>query len=175
MQNIVAFTVQQPRDLALVPNCGALGHEADLARLTDKRKLHEYEIKVSRSDFLADRRKRKTLKFDRVESYARYGRLPHYFWYAVLAGVATEDDLPDHAGLIVVDPDRNRAAVVRKAKLLHKEAVTNRAVEYLMRGQRLRYWQERDGINPTRDQKELERRQMREYREREKRRREARP
>lgn len=177
MQNIVAFAVQQPRDLALVPNCGALGHEADLARLTDKRMLHEIEIKVSRSDFLADRKKVKRYKLDHPEHFASVGgraRVPHYFWYAVLADVATVDDLPKYAGLIVVDPRRNRARVERRATLLHKEPLPDRAVDYLLRGQALRYWQERDGINPTREQKELERRQMREWREREKRRREAR-
>jgi hypothetical protein len=165
MQNIVAATVQQARDLALVPNCGALGHEADLLRITDRRQVHEIEIKISRSDFLADRRKTKNLKLDKrwADIYARRGRLPHYFWYAVLADVASSEELPDHAGLIVVEG--SEAKVLRPAKRIHKEALSDRVFEYALRGQRLRYWQERDGINPLREARERRREIERQYRE----------
>jgi hypothetical protein len=163
MQNIVAAAVQQARDLALVPNCGALGHEADLLRITDKRQVHEIEMKISRSDFLADRKKFTHFKLDRADTYARLGRLPHYFWYAVLAGIADVEDLPDHAGLIVVEG--SEAKLLRQAKRIHKEPLPDRVFEYALRGQRLRYWQERDGINPVREARERRREIERQYRE----------
>lgn len=163
MQNIVAATVQQARDLALVPNCGALGHEADLLRITEKRVVHEIEIKITRPDFLADRKKPKLFKLGHVDIYARLGHLPHFFWYAVLAGVTGAEDLPEHAGLIVVEG--SAAKVVRQAKRIHKEPLGDCVFEYALRGQRLRYWQERDGVNPLREERLRVREAQRQYRE----------
>jgi hypothetical protein len=175
-QNIVADLVRQPRDLAIVPNCQALGHEADLLRLTEKLVVHEYEIKLSRSAFLADARKYTRTKMWHPDLYGRHAalRVPHHFWYAVLTGVATADDLPEYAGLIVIDG--STARVERRSTRLHDEPAQDRVVRYLHRGLTIRYWQERDGVNPARDRREAQRAEQREwrrlYRERERQRRE---
>lgn len=69
--------------------------ESDVISLTKKDYLVEYEIKTSRPDFLADRRKSKW-KFYKFN----YNKAPKYFYYVLPKNTAKIEELPDFAGLI---------------------------------------------------------------------------
>lgn len=60
--------------------------------------IHEFEIKVSRADFLADLRKPKHSRFNngRFSDY----RIPNYFTYVLPAGIAKRYEVPYYAGLM---------------------------------------------------------------------------
>lgn len=82
-----------------VPNVFFFGEknktESDIVEVTKTGYLVEYEVKTSRSDFLADRRKSKWsfYKFN-------YHKAPKYFYYILPKGTAKVEELPDFAGLV---------------------------------------------------------------------------
>lgn len=56
--------------------------------------ISEYEIKVSRADFLRDKKKLRA----KIYGNERPGNKPNYFWYVTAPGIITEEDLPSYAG-----------------------------------------------------------------------------
>jgi len=98
------------------------GWEADIAAVTKTNFVHEIEIKVSRSDFLADFKKhayhRDIAKHDRMSSRMHGNEIsspdndwrirkglkpqsiwtPNYFWFASPLGILKAEDIPEHAG-----------------------------------------------------------------------------
>lgn len=77
----------------------------------------EVEIKISRSDFLADFKKPKhnLLKL-KPKDYEK--SVANRFYFAVPEGLITKEEVPDYAGLIYVK--KYRCEVVKKAPLNHK-------------------------------------------------------
>lgn len=109
--------------------------EADVFGISAAGHMYEYEIKVSRSDFLADL-KNKQYKHrllstrDAVHTLDKWkkGRrtneaydlicLPNRFYYACPYALITETELPDYAGLVYID-DHNKYIEIVSAPLLH--------------------------------------------------------
>lgn len=118
--------------------------ECDVARIMPSGRWHEYEIKLSKSDFLADRNKLAThglgrdkhSKIKHLELYAASEKGPNNFWYVMPESVADQVEIPQFAGLILVHEYQNRICInVKKdAPLLHKAkadfAVPERNVFY---------------------------------------------
>ena len=107
--------------------------------MTKTHLVHEFEIKISRSDFLADFKKREYhpqngTKHERMaerkhgwapppDAYEiKHGLLksplwtPNYFWFCAPKGILRADDIPEYAGFIefesryIVPPWRNAYA-----------------------------------------------------------------
>lgn len=156
MQDRLALFVSQQSDLLMVPNVGALGTGVrDLLRVTKDGRVWEYEIKISKADYRRD-----TGKLAHVYMQSAWQKLgdlfsepvrtkgvgkgylfcPHRFYYAVPEGLLEGEEVPEYAGIIEVGQFVQQ---VRPAKLLHEESTPKRTLHYLMRGQRLRYWQSR--------------------------------
>ena len=113
------------------------GWEADVAAATKTGLIHEFEIKVSRSDFLADFKKNEYHpNISKHERMARrlHGKeldcpdndfrksrgwvplrawTPNYFWFCSPIGILKADDIPNHTGWLefefryVTPPYRN--------------------------------------------------------------------
>jgi len=86
------------------------GWEADVAALTKTGFCHEFEIKVSRSDFLADFAKGgyhgdKRNKHERMKAriHEKGCWIPNYFWFCSPIGVLKETDIPDYAGWFEIE------------------------------------------------------------------------
>lgn len=136
------------RELAF-PNIDVYGNESDWLSVTGAGYADEYEVKASRSDFLADRRKSRHLRYTHRATWRAdhgltvndgYGQpdrpftsirgpyppevlMPNRFWYVAPFGLLTAADLPDYAGLVEVREDKNGGhylSVFRRAPLLHK-------------------------------------------------------
>ena len=133
------------------PNLTPLYHwEADLVSSTKAGLLHEYEIKVSRADFLADAKKiekhsdlvhrylngskpRTQPRNDYERMLIKAGlsiptaRTPNYFWYAVNGFEVEAREVVDYAGLLRViwreRCGRHVVEVVRTAPRLHRGKV----------------------------------------------------
>lgn len=88
--------------------------ENDVLSLNDSGYLVEFEVKISRSDFLADRKKTRFFHYDKQASIAY---TPNRFYYAVPAGLVGRDELPWFAGLVYVG---EKIEVVRAAPMMHK-------------------------------------------------------
>lgn len=74
----------------------------------------EFEIKISRRDFHADKLKYKWQFFEMKSEK----HIPNYFYYVCPEGLIKESELKDYMGLIYFANDE--LTVIKKAKLIHK-------------------------------------------------------
>lgn len=132
----------------IVPNCGVFGWEADLVSATQRGYGHEYEIKISKADFKADKKKRawsskgKGSKAQALKNPVKYNPGPSYFWYAVPKGLIKKSEVPSHAGLIYVGK-KGKIEIIKKAPKLHSLKISTRQINYINRGLMIRYWKGR--------------------------------
>jgi hypothetical protein len=84
----------------MIPNVFYFYWESDVLMITRSRCIHEYEIKLTMSDFRADFKK--TYRhFCMKERTAKY---PAHFWYVCPPDVIPVDEVPEYAGLAYVVP-----------------------------------------------------------------------
>jgi len=89
--------------------------EIDVLSLNKNDYLTEYEVKVSRSDFKADFKKKKWKWYEqRIEAM-----ISNYFYYTCPEGMILENELPDFAGLIYATNEGLK--FIKKAPLPHKK------------------------------------------------------
>lgn len=89
--------------------------ESDFVAATMAGQVYEYEIKVSRRDFLKDRLKLR----NRIYTGEAPGLRPNRFWYVTPDAILTAEDIPSFAGWLVL---RNGVLEqVRRAPLLHRD------------------------------------------------------
>ena len=115
--------------------CENFGHtvcEMDVASLSKSDMLLEFEVKISRSDFLADKNKRKKYGLAKFEMYSQpFGheeRCPNYFYYVCPEGLIDKDEVPLFAGLFYYNLDK-KMVLVKSPKRIHK--VPSKRVEIL--------------------------------------------
>jgi len=89
--------------------------ESDAVAATMAGQVIEYEIKVSRADYMRDRFKLR----NKIYSGEKPGDRPNRFYYATLAGIITEADLPAWAGWFELLG--GKLTLRRKAPRLHKD------------------------------------------------------
>ena len=109
--------------------------EADVFGISKAGQMYEYEIKVSKSDFLADfknkQHKHNLLKERKaLHTYKRWERgkmtdetydiinLPNRFYYVCPAGLIGLSEIPDYAGLIYIS-DAGLCVEIKLAPILH--------------------------------------------------------
>ena len=140
VQDVVYAWCYRAKHEITVPNCGSVwGPEADVVSMTKSRLGHAFEIKVSRSDWLAELRhirgacnchggRYDCAKQDRAKTLAdakaialeaermaakgsNCGGLvpPSYFWVVTAPGIVQDGELPEYAGLMEVEPFRHGA------------------------------------------------------------------
>lgn len=123
LQVAVATYMVKKGHEAVCENFGHTVFEMDIASLTKSGMLMEFEVKVSRSDFLADKNKRKKYGLSKFEMYSKplgyESRCPNYFFYVCREGLIKKDEIPPFAGLLYVN-EENRIGLIKKAKRLHR-------------------------------------------------------
>lgn len=105
-----------------------------------------YEVKISKSDFKADFKKdRHKLLLNRLtqdpdNKYIRLGLLPKYVYYVINGFEIDKSELPDYAGLMIVD-SRGFASMKVQAPVLWKEKVSEKRLMnmYKIMGRRYIY------------------------------------
>jgi len=93
-----------------------LNHEMDVMSISKSGMMYEFEVKISRSDFKADFKKRKQLYFKDIKSNKE--RLPNYFSYVCLEGLINKNEIPDWSGLYYLK--EGLVVEILKPKCLHK-------------------------------------------------------
>jgi hypothetical protein len=148
----------------MIPNC-YLGHdnECDLLAIRKSGFADEFEIKCSRSDFLADRKKRVQYREPTRDEYLNGGgwhsrndtdcpwtmnKLEwlatgdspiNHFWYVTTEGLIQADDLPEFAGWIEVLSD-SRLRIKRSPQKLSRAKMDFETRFKLARKASYRYW-----------------------------------
>jgi hypothetical protein len=138
------------------PNCYWTGHEADLLVVHASLRLIDVEIKISRSDLVADRKKRKWWASWPVET-GRVGDVPRRWppriwkhYYAMPAHVWRRElaaEIPPDSGVLAVEADVvmgrqvYRVAAVKRAKPCRDaEQIGASDAVKIARLASLRYW-----------------------------------
>jgi len=110
--------------------------ESDIIVITESDYIWEIEIKISRSDFFADYKK-KTPVFRKsgdffvpVQTISKHEaiekklvKIPNRFYFATPGGLVDKSELPEHAGLIEIIS--GGIYETKKAPLLHREKEIN--------------------------------------------------
>lgn len=140
------------------PNAYLFEWESDFISVTRAGLVHEFEIKVSRSDYLADFKKHKharqvlqTGKMKIVSHVPGWTReydcaRPNYFWYVIPEGLVHVEEIPDYAGLLTVvwldlyDGPLPVLSEKKRAPRLHREKATDRQLLQLGQKAVFRYW-----------------------------------
>ena len=153
----------------MIPNCFTQhDNEADLFAVRKSGLSDEFEIKVTRSDLLNDKKKivhvRSWNENSKTEFYEwaqhnknwdkrkptpvqkfKYDALTsgdlscNYFWYVLADGIGGVEDIPDFAGLIIVK-ECGRIRVIRHPQKLKKDKLTFEERYQIARKIQFRYW-----------------------------------
>ena len=134
--------------------------ESDFIRVTRSGYIHEFEIKMTRSDFTADFRKthgwgnenkHELLAADRPmrlqydNTYAP-ASVPATFTFVTVEGIVGPDQIPDHAGWMEFSPTYDSYVAVQHRKKAPRNSaskkVTTQDIGGLMRSCMFRYWQQ---------------------------------
>lgn len=91
--------------------------ESDVFALSKSGIATEIEVKVSRSDYLADFKKQKHEFMKRPEEATI--RMPNRFYFACPEGMVFADEVPAYAGLIYTTQG-NWYKVIKKAPIIHR-------------------------------------------------------
>lgn len=138
----------------IVPNSCMFAWESDVVSVTRSGFTHEFEIKITRSDFKQDAKKERTrlLLDPTVTGYFHSHTVsrPNYFWYVTPEGMIAEAEVPDYAGLIyAMEPVVgyhlyfNTTKEIKPAQRIHREKITDAARQQLARSMTVRYWKQR--------------------------------
>lgn len=139
IQNALYYETLRKRHRLAVPNVHVLGWESDMVSVTKHDLLVEYEIKCSRSDFHADRKKiRHRILDGGVISDLERGAA--YFYYVTPRDLVTAAEVPWYAGLIYSHPVMQ---IVKRAPKLHDQKLRDSQRRWLERSLTARYWKRR--------------------------------
>lgn len=116
---IMRYAMEEKKHEITIPNITMFYRwEADVLSITKSLLVHEFEIKIAKSDYQRDHEKKYKHYCLSTEVLASH-MAPNYFWYATW-GFEIEE-LPPYAGWVAVVPDERKwkryaySVVVRKA------------------------------------------------------------
>lgn len=91
--------------------------EMDVASMTKSGLLWEFEVKISRSDFLSDKKK----KITKFEHYKMKNEqtAPNYFCYVCPEGLIKQEEVPIYSGLYYYHKD-GQISCIKSPKRIHK-------------------------------------------------------
>lgn len=137
IQMLMPWAMQ--RGHIVLPNVYFFNWEADMLSVTTVGKIVEYEIKVSRQDFKADKHKKK--KHNALSSRLFNSRkgIPNYFNYVSPPGIIDKDEVPDYAGLIHVTR-KGQVIEVKRPPQLHRQTINSKQVRSLLKAFMWRVW-----------------------------------
>lgn len=146
------------------PNVYVYSWESDMLSITKAGFVHECEIKVTKSDFNADSKKvekhcvlkngwRELHEWElrHKEKIPAWGNphlnstgkidmiRPNYFWYVCPADMVKVENVPEYAGLIYIN-DSHWLDIIKQAKRLHKDKITDKQKNHIIRSFEFKYW-----------------------------------
>lgn len=134
------------------------GWECDMMSVTKAGLMHEYEIKLTRSDFKADAKKdngvtgrwdKETRTWVKVAPTTKHAKLalgaengPCRFFYVTPPGLVTPEEVPEFAGLLELHHDARSKILktVKPAPKLHSKKLSEATIAHVGRVYAYRYW-----------------------------------
>ena len=143
IQNALYSWLEDKRHTLITPNVGLFGrYESDLVSVTAAGFVNEFEIKISRADYMAEFRRKK-----RKHAYLAAGNVfkrftPNYYHFVFPEREFTgwkNQETPNYAGVILIGKNGEVKQMIQ-AKRLHNLKATEKELSYLSRGLMFRYW-----------------------------------
>lgn len=102
-----------------VNNIYLYDHESDFISVSNNNLVTEVEIKVSRFDYFQDFNKES--KHSKLQLMNDLNGIPNYFYYCFPENLASEEEIPEYAGLIVIKQTgmNKYIKMIKKAPELH--------------------------------------------------------
>lgn len=110
----------------MIPNFFHFMYEMDCFKLTKKRLVVEYEVKISRADYFSDFKKnRKPWNSDPIYKHQELaaGRSANRFFFIVPKDLVSVGEVPYYAGLMYFDD--GKIETIKPAPLIHKREFTD--------------------------------------------------
>jgi len=114
----------------------SLPWECDVLSVTKSGYATEYELKISKSDFKADFKKRKHKMFSKGE-----GGMVSRFWFVVPKDMVDKKDIPQYAGLMYYDHKRRTVHPVKYPQRLKAGKLDSKTIRRLYRSMMYRFLQ----------------------------------
>ena len=127
----------------IVPNIYLHYSEADLITVQASGYVNEIEIKLTHADFKRDFKKRKHHYM--VEASLTKTRLhtPNYFWFCIPRDLLSKihfDFVPEDYGMILVNENGQRPEIHKRAKIMHRNKVTEKQIRQIARSLMFKMW-----------------------------------
>jgi hypothetical protein len=136
----------------IVPNYKPRGWwECDIWQVSKALRSHEYEIKLTVSDFDADAKKQRKQNFGRTPTTkheilaSNPKRGPNRFSFAMPPELAEKVEIPEWAGLITVEGFAIN--IIKRAPVRHKRVVTEPELNKAFVATYYRYWNDKNDRN----------------------------
>lgn len=105
------------------PVCENVSHllpysELDVVSISKSGMMYEFEVKISRSDFLADKKKKKHAAYSLLPESLGNSRCPNYFSYVCPNGLIKPEEIAAHTGLYYVDGEK--VIEIKKPKIMQQ-------------------------------------------------------
>lgn len=98
--------------------------ECDVISVSKSDYIYEYEVKISKSDFKADFKKKKHSYMNErksVNESKNHYYIPNYFYFVTTENLVSLEEIPEYAGLIYLMSGTDGVfKTIKKAPLLHK-------------------------------------------------------
>jgi hypothetical protein len=144
------LTMWRKNHTVATPNVSLFGWESDLISVTPAGYAHEFEIKLSKSDYRQDFKNKRYRH--QVLGQNGHRRCPAYFWFVIHGFELPITEPPDYAGLIVCEKvqawrysDRDeeyqhRLFIEKPAPRISKTKISDRELLELHRALGRRFW-----------------------------------
>jgi len=135
----------------VVPNFFVGMYEFDMFCLNTRSKYFtEYEIKITKADFKKDFKKgNRQINFEKSNGYAdrhyiyssKHGNFsngkidkwtPNKFCFVVPFGLIARDEIPDYAGLMIYDENRDSVSYIKSGKFIHRNEAPDEIYRMLL-------------------------------------------
>jgi hypothetical protein len=134
----------------IVPNIYLHYSEADLITVQASGYVNEIEIKLTKADFKRDFKKKKHRYMHEAKNHVNlnYPRLhtPNYFWFCIPKTLLPkiDCDIPDDYGMILMDENGIYPEIYKRAKIMHRQKVTDKQVRQIARSLMFKMWSVRE-------------------------------
>ncbi len=142
VQEAIYRNLNKKKHRLIVPNCKALGYEADVLSVSKAGFSYEFEVKLSRSDF----RKDFTHKSGKHAIYQNGspGYCPNHFFFVCPANIIEPESVPDYAGLLyILNLEMALFRVILDAPKIHNHKLSDRKIEWIIRSTQTKFWNDR--------------------------------
>lgn len=117
-RKLINWCVKSSYDI-VIPNFFVNTYEMDVFKLTANGYIFEYEIKISKQDFLRDFKKGK---------HETIHHQCNRFFFVVPEGLIESKEIPNKYGVVFYNKERRKLWVARTAKLLNKTPMASHAM-----------------------------------------------